>query len=847
MGDWFPITDPVMVFAVVSALILVAPFAAAQARLPGIIGLILAGALLGPNGLNVLARDQAIVLLGSVGLIYIMFTAALEIDLEAFKRYGLQSGVFGVFTFAIPQGLGTVVAHYLLGFSWPSAILLASMFASHTLLAYPIASRLGLAKNPAVVSTVGGTMITDTAALMVLAVIAGMARGEVNEAFWWRLGVGVTVYVGLILLGLPHLGRWFFRRVRNDGTAEYLFVVVAVFACAAASHAAGLEPIVGAFLAGLALNRLIPHGGALMNRLAFTGDAIFVPFFLIGVGMLIDARVLFGGSRTLIVAGTMLAIVLGAKFAAAHLTRRIFRFSAAEGHMMFGLSVAQAAATLAAVFVGFDIGLFDDSVVNGAVVMILGTCIVAALVVERAGQKVAEVEAQKVDEGGPLQRILVPLANARTSEQIIDLAMLLREPSQRQPIYPLHVVRDGADVSREVAYGESMLAQIAVRATAAEVPSQPVTRVDTDVPVAIARARKELRITDIVLGWTGPGDTAGLGPVIEGLLADTQTHLFVCRLPLPVNTVTRVLLALPPRAVEDPGFESTLSRIKRVAAETGAPLVVMPERNERDDVVKAVARIKPSCKLEPRPLEQWSALVQALADRAADNDLIVLYAPRDGAPSWNPAERSLAAALALRFPGHNLIAAFASHAPPEIGPADAAVREAAALFVPDRVILGLENLAFDDAVGHMLDRALDAIPKDHRPPHDAFEGLAESCREVAPGLVLLHRQSRRLEHPIVVAAASPGGIDVPYAGETVHLLLLVLTPCADDVHAPRAARTPEDLLLHLRPGAAPPVLASPVRFSIRPSVMPSAIEGPNVRAGDDPVAGDCPAPWTRKP
>ncbi|PIT99513.1 MAG: hypothetical protein COT74_10970 [Bdellovibrionales bacterium CG10_big_fil_rev_8_21_14_0_10_45_34] len=244
LPNLFPLRDPVLIFAIVLILFLLAPILMARFKLPGMIGLLLAGAVLGPHALGVLERDSSFVLLGAVGLTYIMFTAALEVDLSVFKKYGLDGIVFGLLTFAIPQGIGTVIAHYILGFEWLSAILLASMFASHTLLAYPLVSRKGLSTNRTVTATVAGTMVTDTLALLVLAIIASAAQGELNEALWWRLGVSITLFVSAIFIGLPKLGRWFFRRFPDDSTAQFVFVLSSVFFCAAFSHAAGLEPIV---------------------------------------------------------------------------------------------------------------------------------------------------------------------------------------------------------------------------------------------------------------------------------------------------------------------------------------------------------------------------------------------------------------------------------------------------------------------------------------------------------------------------------------------------------------------------------------------------------------------------
>ena len=349
-----PLKNPVLLFSLILFIILFAPILLNKLRIPHLIGLIIAGAIIGPNGLNLMERDMSIILFGTVGLLYIMFLAGLEIDLADFKKNSGKSLIFGLLTFLIPMGLGMAAGIYLLDFSLPTSILLASMFASHTLIAYPIVSKLGVAKNRAVNVTVGGTMITDTLALLVLAVIAGMQTGEINQEFWIRLGVSVVVFGLIVMLLFPIIGRWFFKRF-DDNISQYIFVLGMVFLGAFLAELAGIEHIIGAFLAGLALNRLIPHTSPLMNRIEFVGNALFIPFFLIGVGMLIDYTAFIKDFETIKVAGVMTVIAIIAKYIPAFITQKIFGYSADERRLIFGLSNAQAAATLAAVLVGFNI------------------------------------------------------------------------------------------------------------------------------------------------------------------------------------------------------------------------------------------------------------------------------------------------------------------------------------------------------------------------------------------------------------------------------------------------------------------------------------------------------------
>lgn len=356
-----PLKNPVLLFSLLLFIILFAPILLNKLRIPHLIGLIIAGAIIGPNGFNLIARDMSIILFGTVGLQYIMFLAGLEIDLAEFKKNSGKSLVFGLLTFSIPMTIGTLAGYYILEFSLPTSVLLASMFASHTLIAYPIVSKLGVAKNRAVNVTVGGTMITDTLALLVLAVIAGMQVGEINQEFWIRLGVSVIVFGLVVMLVFPIIGRWFFKRF-DDNISQYIFVLAMVFLGCTLAELAGIEAIIGAFLAGLALNRLIPHTSPLMNRIEFVGNALFIPFFLIGVGMLIDYKAFIKDWNTLQVAGIMTACAIIGKYIPAWITQKIFGYSRDERRLIFGLSNAQAAATLAAVLVGFNIIIGYDSV-----------------------------------------------------------------------------------------------------------------------------------------------------------------------------------------------------------------------------------------------------------------------------------------------------------------------------------------------------------------------------------------------------------------------------------------------------------------------------------------------------
>lgn len=653
MSELFPIANPVVVFAIVASLILICPILLARYRLPGMLGLLFAGALLGPNALNVLARDQSFVLFGTVGLLYIMFIAALEIDMQQLKRSKSHTLLFGLFTFAIPQATGTAVG-LLLGFDWLAAILLASMFASHTLLAYPIASRLGISRNPAVTTAVGGTIITDTLALLVLAVIATMAKGELSEHYWLQLGISLSLYILLILVLLPRLARWFFRSVGGDGVAEFVFVLATVFICASFSHLAGAEPIIGAFLAGLALNRIIPHNSTLMNRLQFTGEAIFIPFFLLSVGMLLDVGIFFASLRAWVIAFAMVATVILTKWAAAELCRLFLGYSKPQARVVFGLSVAQAAATLAATMVGYEIGLFDEAVVNGAILMILVTCFLAPWLVDRYGRKIALSSQQQPEESLAEQRIMVALAPQQQMEPFLQLAKWLRAPGARQPVYAMTVVEEQRDHSLPLQQAASRLEQAVSYLAAANIPAQAKTRLDLNISDGILRSRRELNATEVIVGWSEHSSTAELlfGSMLSRLLADPGYTLLVKRQLSPLQHGQRLFWLIPPNAEKEAGFTEARELVQRLAQQLSLTVQLCCQDNQVAAIKAALNKANISGYITA---PQYQLLPDQLHKLAPTGDLLVLYGVRQGGLAWDADLPRLQQRLSQALPHTNLL------------------------------------------------------------------------------------------------------------------------------------------------------------------------------------------------
>jgi Kef-type K+ transport system membrane component KefB len=626
-----PITDPVIVFAIVMFVIFLAPQLLQRIKVPGIIGMILAGAALGPNGFYVLERSAAIELFGTVGLLYIMFQAGLEIDLNEFKKTRKKGLTYGLLSFIFPQVLGALGTWYFLGLSWPSAILLASMFASHTLVAYPIVSWLDLVKNEAVTVTLGGTLVVNVLALLVLAVIASSTQGELGPEFWLQLAVSLTIFVYVVVWIGPKVVRWFFRSVESEGASQYVFVLAFVFAASFGAKVAGVEAIIGAFLAGLAINRLVPATSPLMNRIGFVGSALFIPFFLINVGMLSDMSIFFQGKTALIAVGVIVVLSVALKWIPAYITAKIYRYRPEEKNIMFGLSVAQAASTLAAALVGYELGLIDDNVLNGIIIMILVSCVLSSFVVESAGKKLAIIEAEKKPEVPEVEeRILVPIANPDTIMPLIDLAVMITPPKSQEPVYPLSVINDDETAQERVLAIKKTLEKAVKYAAATDTLLEPITRIDLHPGGGIVRAIKELMITKVIVGWHGnynPKDYL-FGTVLDYLLLNCSKEVLVTRLRIPLNTLEKIFVVVPENAELEIGFSHWIKTLKTLANQTTGKLHFAGPAATMERVKEEVKKGKPTVEITTQAFDDWDDIL--ILGREVDaNGLFVVVKARE--------------------------------------------------------------------------------------------------------------------------------------------------------------------------------------------------------------------------
>lgn len=644
-----PIEDPVLKFLLVLIIILAAPLLLNKIKVPHLLGLIIAGAIIGPNGFNVLSRDSSIVVTGTTGLLYIMFLAGLEIDMGDFKKNKWKSLTFGIYTFLAPFVLGYLGGYYILHFSVLTSVLFASLFSSHTLIAYPLVSKMGIAKNLSVNITVGGTMITDILALLVLAVVVGMSQGDVGTAFWTKLSISVILFSLIVLIVFPIIGRWFFKKV-DDKISQYIFVLVMIYLAALLAELAGVEAIIGAFFAGLALNRLIPHTSSLMNRVEFVGNAIFIPFFLISVGMLIDFKVFFKSWETLEVAAIMLIASIGGKYISAVATQKTFKLSKEEGKLIFGLSSASAAATLASVMVGYNIiisesetgepvRLLNEHVLNGSILLILISCTISSFVSMASAQKIAESDNEDTVSGNNHEEesILLALNYEKTVERMVNLGILIKAHSNIQDLFALNIINEENNES-SLKNAEKLLHTATDAAASADVKIKTLKRFDNDVINGVNNVIKEQKITDLIIGIE---DEKGFSPSLvynlyNGYLQNDDVNVLVYHAAQPLSTIKRYAVMIPENAHKEAGFFHSLVRVWNIARNSGATIIFYAPENILDILQNIVK--KANIEAEFIIMNTWKDGEETAAQLKDDEALIIFMAKR-GMKSYIPRMR----------------------------------------------------------------------------------------------------------------------------------------------------------------------------------------------------------------
>ena len=621
-----PFTNPVLIFSLLLFIILIAPILLGKIKIPGIVGFIIAGILIGPNGFNILKKNSAIELFSTIGLLYIMFIAGIELDLAEFKKKKHKSFVFGFLTFAIPILIGFPVCYYLLHYSMLTSILTASMFATHTLVAYPIVNKFGIAKNEAVAVTVGGTILTDTAVLIILAIIMGSVQGKLDSSFFIQLAISLSIFTATVFIVIPKIAKWFFTKLESEKTSHYIFVLSVVFFSAFLAQLAGIEPIIGAFVAGLALNRLIPHSSILMNRIEFVGNALFIPFFLISVGMIVDLRVLFKGPDALIIAGSLTMVALVGKYLSARFTQWIFKYTRNQRLLIFGLSSAHAAATLAIILVGYQAKIIDDNILNGTIILILVTCVVASFATEKASRRIVSAEEVTNPELSNAENILIPIADFNNMEAMLDLAVLFRDKDSSEPIHLLSVVPDSVNAQANLLTARKKLHDSVKYASGNGTDIEVIATLDHNVSSGVLRIAKEKCANIIITGWPRKANVIDkfLGDKSAALIENSEADLFILSLNKPITVLKSIHLVCPPAYLMEKTMTVWLAKVCKLSTELSLSVTCYCDIATREHIEHFLRISKCSVSFRYDETEVWKEWKMLKSRITADDFMIVV-------------------------------------------------------------------------------------------------------------------------------------------------------------------------------------------------------------------------------
>lgn len=635
-----PVNDPVLVFAIILLIILISSVILRKFRIPGIIGLIISGIIIGPAGFNIIEKNQAIDLFATIGMLFLMFIAGLDLDQQQFRRTKYKSMLFGFLTYTIPFGIGLPVCYYLLDYNLISSLMISNMFATHTMVSYPIVSRLGLTRNEAVAVATGGTVITDTLVLFVLAVITGTATEGGRVSLYVTLFVSFIFFLLFMVYAILPISRWAFRRLEDDNYSQFVFAAFVVFICAILAMAAGLEPIIGAFAAGFVLNRLIPAESILRNRIDFTGNALFIPFFLVSVGMIVDLRTIFTSPMAIIIAIVLTTVALAGKYAASEITSRILGFSSDQRRLLFGLTSSHAAAILAVIMVGYRTGIVDENVINGTIILILITCLVSSVVTESAGRKIAlrgnESTNQSFDQLH--ETIIVSLSNPQNIDRLLDLAFALKKKNHANPLYGLFVVDDDETANEKLALARSTLDRAGGRALAAERKIETIVTIDNNVSAGIKRVAREKSATDIIIGVSRKPNLVDFlfGWSIEQMITNSLQNIYVYNPVNPLNLYKKVHLLLPPNAEQELSFMHIINKVIGLAEGITIPIESYSFFRSTFSIEKHLKKIRSMVVYNSYPYISEKELLEVKLIIGSD-DLLVVVSPQRGSISYSPA------------------------------------------------------------------------------------------------------------------------------------------------------------------------------------------------------------------
>ncbi|MGE0079484.1 MAG: cation:proton antiporter [Bacteroidales bacterium] len=624
-----PFQDPVLVFGVTLLVILIVPFIFSKLKIPGIIGLILAGIALGNSGFGILNREGSIEFIGQIGLLYLIFLTGLELDMHSFIQNKKRNIVFGILTFSIPFIMGLLVCRMLLHFDLLPSLLISSMFSSQTLIAYPIVSRLRLTKIEPVGIAIAGTIITDTIVLVLLILIIALHHGQNSISLWSTLFVSISIYLAFIFYIFPRIIRWFFKNTSTDLIAQYIFVLAMVFVAGILAKLIKLEPIIGAFLAGIVLNKQIPHSSTLMSRIEFIGNSIFIPIFILYLGMLLDLNIFVSSWKTVELAIFLILMAVGSKWIAAYVTQKIYLYKTSERQLLFGLSTARAAATIAIILIGFQMSIVDSSILNATIVVVFASCLISAFVTERSAKSIAQKETPNSSNTESTDRIIVPISNPENIEALIEFSNYIKLHNRKTPIYVLSVLKNEKDIA-----DNKLATKIEEISRHTEIPIDFIARIDISIPSGIVRASKEIVASKIIMGWNGNYSAKQwiFGSILEAVLRDCRQSVYVVSIKQSLQSIENIEVIVPPLAEFEPHLKSWLIALNNIAKQTSAKITFTILSDNYENFANALAAIGVKLKYTITNSTDWDSAFDSISQKG-DNSLIVVISARKGSIS----------------------------------------------------------------------------------------------------------------------------------------------------------------------------------------------------------------------
>lgn len=645
------ITDHTWVFFIVLVIILLAPLLLRRLKIPPIIGLIVAGIIVGRHGLNILERDSSFELFGQVGIYYIMFMAGLELDMGSVIHYGKRGVKFGLLTFLIPFAMGFAATRWGLNFDVLTSLMMASLFSSHTLVSYPIVSRFGLNKHPVSVISVVATAFTTFISLLVLAFVVGSRNPNVDTIYWTLFGVKCVAYIGGVILLYPLVARWFLRRY-DDSVMQFVFVLALVFLSAALAKLAGLEGLLGAFLSGLVINRLIPHTSPLMTRLQFVGNALFIPYFLIGVGMIIDLRIMFSNPSTLWTVVVVVGVAMLAKWIAAAVMSIGKNGSAPARMLMFGLSNAHAAGALAIVMIGTSVGLMDDTLLNATVMLILFSCVVSSLATNSGARRLVLTDTQTDKNHGAYHgKCLITYDHPETVDRLTQFGILIRNPfihnslmglsvtfdEESQTNDPSLIAMEETERSQTLRQSKHNLMEAKRIAAAADIEMTTLCRVSTNIASGILHTMKEHDVGEVILGMhliDGNAPAGSLGTVVDGVLSSSHREVMVLHPTVTPGTIRSVTILVPAKAEFEVGFYKWVEHICRIGEQLDCHLLFYGWEKTLGHIATYLDEKHPHVRSEQHSIQHWNEALST-TESLGQSDMLVVVTSRPGFISYS--------------------------------------------------------------------------------------------------------------------------------------------------------------------------------------------------------------------